>query len=177
MSKPSQLKSDFLIIPGVGAAGEYMKNLKSCGFDLAIKEFAAKGNRILGICLGFQIMMEYSEEDGGIEGLGLLKGKVERIPNGHSHNGWEIFNFDKHRYLESKLWMKNRVSRHRYIKGRVFYNHEYAVINHCKSQKNIEMPGKISKYSSLIVSGTIMGCQFHPEKSQITGDSFLSIIL
>lgn len=177
INRPSEMASDILIIPGVGAVGEYMKKLRSSGFDAAIKDFAAEGKRILGICLGFHIMMEFSEEDGGVDCIGLLRGKVERIASDYSHNDWEIFEFDKSGFLEPDLWTKNRKSKQRFLKGRVFYNHEYAVLNHCKTQKSLEIPGKLSKYSSLIVSGSIMGFQFHPEKSQITGDSLLKIIL
>ena len=112
-----------------------------------------------------------------MECIGLLRGKVERIAPNYSHNGWENFDFDKNGFLEPNIWMENRKSKKRFIKGRVFYNHEYAVSNQCKTQKSLEIPGKLSKYSSLIVKGPIMGCQFHPEKSQITGDSLLKLIL
>lgn len=171
------MTSDFLIIPGVGSAGEYMKKLKLLGFDNAIKDFVSNGKKILGICLGFQIMMENSEENGGVECIGLLKGKVERIAPHYSHNGWEPFNFDKYKFFGPNLWVETNKSRRRFINGRVFYNHEYSVLNNCKTQKNLSIPGKLSIYSSVIVKGSIMGCQFHPEKSQITGDSFLSLIL
>ena len=75
ISKPSQMESELWIIPGVGAVGEYMKKLKLTGFDSAIKDFAVNGKRVLGICLGFQILMEFSEEDGGWSALVCLEVK------------------------------------------------------------------------------------------------------
>ena len=69
VDQASDIKSSLLILPGVGSAGPYMKRLKKGKFDQAILKHVDKGGRLLGICLGFQIMSAYSEEDGGVEGF------------------------------------------------------------------------------------------------------------
>ena len=85
-------QADKVILPGVGAFGEAMEKLES--FDLVgpIKEVVAKGTPFLGICLGLQLLFEYSEEKEGCKGLSLLKGGIKRIPDAPGlkvpHMGW-----------------------------------------------------------------------------------------
>lgn len=82
ISTPDQvLKSDGLVLPGVGAFGDAMANLRSNGLDLAIKDFHTTGRPVLGICLGLQILFDDSNEFGQTEGLGLLSGKVRSFSN------------------------------------------------------------------------------------------------
>ena len=86
------LKADKVILPGVGSFGDAMANLKRLGLDDVIREVAANGTPFLGICLGLQLLFESSEETPGVEGLGILKGKVLRIPDKEGlkipHIGW-----------------------------------------------------------------------------------------
>ena len=89
VTEPDDVQSEMLVLPGVGSAGSYMKRMKSGNFDEAVKAHIEKGRRVMGICLGFQIMMEYSEEDGHVKGLGILDGHVERLAGQTSHNAWE----------------------------------------------------------------------------------------
>ncbi|MGN0852587.1 MAG: imidazole glycerol phosphate synthase subunit HisH [Kiritimatiellia bacterium] len=72
-------QADRVIFPGVGAAASAMANLKALGLDDAVKDVAAKGRPFLGICLGMQILFAHSEEDGGVETLGLLPGRVVKF--------------------------------------------------------------------------------------------------
>jgi glutamine amidotransferase len=73
------LKEELCILPGVGSAGPYMERLDALGFTEAIKHHVLKGRRLLGICLGFQILFDHSDEDGGTKLLSILQGKVERL--------------------------------------------------------------------------------------------------
>lgn len=76
-SDPAEIRSaDQLVFPGVGAAGAAMRNLRRLGVDDALRDAVARGTPFLGICLGTQIVMEYSEEDGGTACLGFLPGQV-----------------------------------------------------------------------------------------------------
>ena len=87
-SDPELLKnSDAAVLPGVGSFGDAMDNIKARGLLEPIKEFAASGKPFLGICLGLQILFESSEESPGVEGLGILKGKIVRIPAAEGQRG------------------------------------------------------------------------------------------
>ena len=73
-------KADKVILPGVGAFGDAMRNLRQTGLDTVIREVVDKGIFFLGICLGLQVLFESSEEAPGVPGLGILKGNILRIP-------------------------------------------------------------------------------------------------
>ena len=91
------LAADHVILPGVGAFGDAMKKLHGYGLVSVIREVAEKEIPFLGICLGLQLMFESSEEAPGVEGLGLLPGKILRIPGGEGlkipHIGWNSLTF------------------------------------------------------------------------------------
>ena len=77
---PVLLNADKVILPGVGSFGDAMNNLNKFGLVPVIKEITDKGTPFLGICLGLQLLFESSDETPGVEGLGLLKGKIVKIP-------------------------------------------------------------------------------------------------
>ena len=85
-------KADEVILPGVGSFGDAMENLHSFGLVSALKEAASEGKPVLGICLGLQLFFESSEESPGVEGLGLLRGRIRRFPEMPGlkipHMGW-----------------------------------------------------------------------------------------
>jgi len=172
---PENLSSNLMILPGVGSAKLYDKNLREKKFDIAIKKHLDNGGRLIGICLGYQILFDFLEEDGGVEGLGILKGKVERIRTLKSHTGWEFFLFKNNKL--SELWNSNKFSKSKkkIIKGRVFYNHNYGVIPSDKNMINAEI-SNLQDYTSYTISEQIVGFQFHPEKSQITGQTLIEMI-
>ncbi|MEP1744164.1 MAG: imidazole glycerol phosphate synthase subunit HisH [Kangiellaceae bacterium] len=177
LNKASDIKSTLLILPGVGSAGSYMKRLKLGRFDEAIFEHVDKGGRILGICLGFQIMSAYSEEDGGVEGLNFIDGYVERLQGNASHNSWEPI-YVRRDELEGQSFNRQmNLSKKRILDGRVFYNHEYGFVNKEENSFSIPVSDALPKYSGLLVKDKIIGMQFHPEKSQITGLELVSMIL
>lgn len=171
------LESDLLILPGVGSVGSYMARLLDGNHDVAIREHLTNGGRLLGICLGFQIMTKYSEEDGGVECLGLIDGHVERIGADISHNGWEPLQFRTNEMNEQSFNNQYKLTKKRVLNGRVFYNHEYGVVN--KENKSFSTPvsNHFSQYDGLFVKDKIIGIQFHPEKSQITGLDLITMIL
>jgi len=177
VNSAQNIKSDLLILPGVGSAGSYMARLIDGNYDVAIREHLANGGRLLGICLGFQIMTKYSEEDGGVSCLGLINGHVERIGTEISHNGWEPLRFRNDDMNEQLFHNQYKLTNKRVLNGRVFYNHEYGVVN--KEDKSFSTPvsNYLPKYAGLFVKDKIIGIQFHPEKSQITGLDLISMIL
>ncbi|MCG9579481.1 imidazole glycerol phosphate synthase subunit HisH [Vibrio tubiashii] len=177
INDPNGINSDLLILPGVGSAGSYMKRLTDGRFDQAILEHLDKGGRLLGICLGFQIMSNWSEEDGGVKGLGIISGRVERLPHNMSHNSWEAINFNKTKLLGQSLNNKMNYSRKRILNGRVFYNHEYGFVNDDKEAFTVPVSKQLEQYSGFLVKDNIIGIQFHPEKSQRTGAELISMII
>ena len=90
--KETLLQAEKVIVPGVGAFGDAMGKMHQYGLVEVLREIAAKGTPLLGICLGLQLLFESSEETPGVEGLGLLPGKIVRIPDKEGfkipHMGW-----------------------------------------------------------------------------------------
>lgn len=168
---PHDLEScDSLIFPGVGDAAFAMSELKKTGFDDFLKDWAASGKRILGVCLGSQIIFDFSEE-GNTACLGLIKGKIvhlskllqnknEKIP----HMGWNnLFRENGETELLKDVDEKSDF----------YFVHSYAVVpNDEKIVKAYAEYGE-AKIPSIIESNNIFACQFHPEKS---GEAGLKII-
>jgi len=171
------IKSDLLVLPGVGAAGSYMERLKKGSHDQAILEHVGKGGRLLGICLGFQIMSNYSEENGHVTGLGLLDGHVERLSSQCSHNAWESIFLRRNKMNGQSFNNQCRLTKKSVLNGRVFYNHEYGFINQDLNSFSLPISDSLSQYSGLLVKDNIIGIQFHPEKSQVSGSELISMIL
>lgn len=172
------MSSELLVMPGVGATGRFMHELKKTGFDEAIRNHVKSDGRLLGICLGFQVMFEYSEEDGGVQTLGILDGKVERLKRAGTHNGWEHAEYDFRKTEISKYWRKSKLTRSKILRGRFFYNHEYAVINgNINEQYSFPISSQFSRYSGIVIRRNVIGVQYHPEKSQQSGVDLLKHIL
>ena len=177
VNQVSELKSDILILPGVGTVGSYMARLKASSFDKAVIEHVQRGGRLIGICLGFQIMAHFSEEDGGVECLNLIDAQVYRLTDQNSHNGWEFLSFKKNSMNGQSFNSSQKLTRKTVLTGRVFYNHEYGVINMDKEAFTVPVSPSLQQYTGLFVKNRIVGIQFHPEKSQITGIELISMIL
>ena len=149
--------SDYLVLPGVGAFGSAMENLKP--FEDIIKEHVADDKPFLGICLGQQVLMGASEESPGVEGLNLFRGHVEKLPSGVKipHMGW------------NKLMIKNDSPILEGIDGEYFYFvHSYHVI-----PDDDEIIAGVCEYGSEVVASlsqnNLFSTQFHPEKSGKSG--------
>ena len=156
------LRADKIILPGVGAFGDAMRNLKKYGLDQVIHEAVEQNIPFLGICLGLQLLFESSEESPGVEGLGILKGKILRIPEQEGlkipHMGW------------NSLKLENDGRLFRGIEGEpyVYFVHSY----YLKAEEE-EIVRAATTYSTCIHAsvekGNVFACQFHPEKSSTVG--------
>lgn len=159
--------ADKLILPGVGAFEDAAAKLKDSGLDLLVREKAAAGVPLMGICLGMQLLFEKSFEYGEHEGLGLLKGQVVcmsgklppelKIP----HMGWNQLQKTK----DSKLLQ------HIHNGDFVYFVHSYFAADCDDSVAAITEYG--IPMTAAVEYGNIFGCQFHPEKS---GDVGLQIL-
>ena len=156
------LKADKVILPGVGAFGDAMAQLKKYELDKVVHEVAAMEKPLLGICLGLQLMFESSEETPGVEGLHLLDGHIHRIPDAEGikipHIGWNSLGFPK----ESRLF--KGIPERAYV----YFVHSY----YLKAAEE-EIVAATTEYSTHIHAavehGNIFACQFHPEKSSTVG--------
>ena len=177
VTHPENLTSEMCVLPGVGSAGPYMERLNASGFTEAIKYHVLKGRRLLGICLGFQILFDHSDENDGTALLSVLQGKVERIDGKQNHNGWENLNIAVNRFKCKGHWGNGNHSSKHFLRGRAFYNHEYAVLNNEQFDYSIPLSSKLIQYTGFAIKDNIAGAQFHPEKSQVFGLNFIKGLL
>lgn len=156
-------RADRVILPGVGAFQDAAEKLRSSGMDRAVKEEAARGKPLLGICLGMQMLFERSYEYGVHEGLGLVKGEIrpiaERIPAGLKipQMGWNSLRFVQ----ESPLLKYSREGEY------VYFVHSYSAVNCEDSLLAVTEYG--ADLTAAVGKGNVFGCQFHPEKSGDVG--------
>ena len=164
------LGADGIILPGVGAFGDAMEKLHAYDLVEPIKEAVNKQIPFLGICLGLQLLFESSEESPGVEGLGLLKGKIIRIPEKKDlrvpHVGWNSLEYPR--------------------KGRLFQNvpegsYVYFVHSYYLAAAEEEIVKATTEYGvtihASVEKGNLFACQFHPEKSSEVGFQILQNFL
>ena len=158
-------KADRLVLPGVGAFEDAAKKLRASGLDGFVRQQAAEGKPLLGICLGMQMLFEKSYEYGEHEGLGLLKGQVVpmegklpaelKIP----HMGWNALEVKQGRLLKA-------------VDGQyVYFVHSFFASGCSDSLAAVTEYG--IPITAAVEKGNIFGCQFHPEKSGNVGLSIL----
>lgn len=156
------LNADGVILPGVGAFGDAMEKLRTYGLVEVIHECVAKQIPFLGICLGLQLMFDSSEESPGVEGLHLLKGRIQRIPAEGNlkipHIGWNNLHFPN----KSRLF--DGIAEDSYV----YFVHSYYL-----AAKEEQIVAATTEYGTLIHAavekGNVFACQFHPEKSSDVG--------
>ena len=155
---------DKVILPGVGAYKKAMEHLKSRGMKDAILEFANSGKPLLGICLGMQLLLDYSEEFGKSEGLGLIEGEVIEFDKSKftsklkvPHMGWNKLFIEK----DSKLF-KN-------IKREIYLYFVHSFHATCRDEFIIGKTIYGYSFPSAIEKENIYGFQPHPEKSHDFG--------
>lgn len=174
---PRAIRSDTILLPGVGSVKTYMRSLKETGFDQVLKTHVANDKRLIGICLGFQVMSNFSEEDGGVECLGLLNGQVKKLGEDVCHNGWEGLNIRLDQLGDQQFHSAMALTQKKVLNGRVFYNHEYGFVANDRELLSVPISDSFSEFSGMVIAGKIIGMQFHPEKSQQSGLTLLSMIL
>ncbi len=160
---PGKLSAaDAAVLPGVGAFGEAMESLKNSGFVNPILDFIASGKPFLGICLGLQLLFESSEEAPGVPGLGVLKGKILRIPAAPGlkipHVGWNT------------LSVRDRNGLFRDIIGQpyVYFVHSYYLRAEDRSIVSATAEYGVT-IDAAVRRNNLEAVQFHPEKSGRTG--------
>lgn len=168
------LNTDGVVLPGVGAYSHGMEKLKEHGLDLVIKDFAATGRPVLGICLGMQLLLSESDEFGLTKGIGLIPGsvrqlkllnpKVQKLP----HVSW------------NELQKPNNVSWDGTIfeevnpEENMYFVHSFAAVPENESHVLSLTNYSDSQFCSSVKNGNVYGCQFHPEKSAVEGLKIVS---
>ena len=156
------LAADKVILPGVGAFGNAMDKLKQYDLVDIIHQIVEKGTPFLGICLGLQLMFESSEESPGVEGLGLLKGRIVRIPEKDGLKvpqiGWNDLQFPK----ESRLFKGFQGGEY------VYFVHSYYLQAAEKSDVAATTEYGVHIHAA-VEHDNLFACQFHPEKSADVG--------
>jgi imidazole glycerol-phosphate synthase subunit HisH len=160
---PDELRrAEGLVLPGVGAFPQAMRNLDALGLPELIRELTGRGTPLLGICLGMQLLFDSSEEMGGAAGLGLIGGEVTRLSARGlrvPHIGWNEVRFERASPLTAELPSQ----------GCPFYHvHSFAA--------RPRDPGHVvgsteygERFATIATRENVLGVQFHPEKSSRHG--------
>jgi imidazole glycerol-phosphate synthase subunit HisH len=162
-SDPAALRAAAgLVVPGVGAFPRAMDNLGELGLDELIRERVAQGTPVLGICLGMELAFEYSTEQGGSAGLGIIPGEVRRLEAGSlklPHIGWNEVRFSK---PQSPL-IENLP-----LECAFYHVHSFAPVP-AQEQDVLGTAEYGTPFVSAVERGSFYGVQFHPEKSSAAG--------
>ncbi len=156
------LAADHVILPGVGAFGDAMEQLKKYELDKVIREVTEQNKPLLGICLGLQLLFESSEESPGVEGLHILDGQVLRIPDKEGlkipHIGWNSLSYPNQGRLFAGIPED----------AYVYFVHSYYL-----KAADPSIVCAVTEYSThihaAVEKGNVFACQFHPEKSSSVG--------
>jgi imidazole glycerol-phosphate synthase subunit HisH len=155
--------SDGVVLPGVGAFPEAMRQVTRLGLDQPLTERARAGGPLLGLCLGMQLLFERSSEHEGAAGLGLLPGDVTALQAPKlPHIGWNLVGFERESALTDGLG-----------EAAAFYHvHSFA----CRPADEADVVGRSEygeRFVSIVERGALFGTQFHPEKSSVDGLALL----
>ncbi len=156
------LSAQKIILPGVGAFGDFMSGLRVRGLEQVVKDVAQRGVPLLGICVGMQALFEAGEEMGTHAGLGLLAGKVTRFAESLSvkipHTGWNQLE------IQEEACLFSGINPGAYV----YFNHSYF----CQVWNSSDIIATTDygiNYACAVRRENIFGVQFHPEKSQAVG--------
>lgn len=160
------MNADKVILPGVGSFGDAMAHLREYNLVEVIKDVVAEKKPFLGICLGLQLLYESSEETPGVEGLGILKGKILRIPEQKDlkipHMGWNSL------HLQNDGRLFRGIEQNPYV----YFVHSYYL--KAEEEETVKATTEYSvKIHASVEKDNVFACQFHPEKS---GDLGLQIL-
>jgi len=162
-SDPDEVaRAEKLVLPGVGAFGEAMRNLNARELVEPILTAVGQGVPVLGVCLGMQLLFDWSEEMGVHQGLGIVSGKVARFPEDPGlkvpHMGWSRLEFPVQSHLFAGLPQGEMA----------YFVHSYHVV-----PEDAEVIAALAHHGAPFVAGiersNVMGAQFHPEKSSAAG--------
>lgn len=156
------LRADKVILPGVGAFGEAMAQIRHYGLDKVIYQVVENRTPFLGICLGLQLLFERSDETPGVEGLGILKGEILRIPEKDQlkipHMGWNSLQLQN----EGRLFRGFTESPYVYFVHSYYLKAEDESIVKATTEYGVNIHASVEK-------DNVFACQFHPEKSSDAG--------
>ncbi len=151
-----------IVLPGVGAFGDFMARLRRLGLEEPLREALARNSTLLGICVGMQALFESSEEMGFYSGLGLFKGRVVRFPQRPllkvPHTGWNELIVRQEHFLLAGLPERPFA----------YFNHAYYCLPQ-QSENCIAATHHEVTFASVVASENLCAVQFHPEKSQKVG--------
>ena len=160
------MNADKVILPGVGSFGDAMEHLREYNLVEVIKDVVAEKKPFLGICLGLQLLYESSEETPGVEGLGILKGKILRIPEQKDlkipHMGWNSL------HLQNDGRLFRGIEQNPYV----YFVHSYYLKAGEEETVKATTEYSVNIHAS-VEKDNVFACQFHPEKS---GDLGLQIL-
>jgi len=164
-SDPDKLSAyDKLILPGVGAFGDAMEHLRMRGMDEAVREYAASGKYLFGICLGMQLLFDSSEEFGLNEGLGLIQGRVAAFDSSRFHTPLKVPHMGWNRMFTKQHSLFEGLDEAHYL----YFVHSYHVL--CKNEDNSIGESVYGyRFTSAVANDNVMGIQPHPEKSHKNG--------
>lgn len=156
------LSADKVILPGVGAFGDAMENLRRYHLDKVIYQVVERDIPFLGICMGLQLLFEKSDESKGVEGLGILEGEICRIPDCEGlkipHMGWNSL------HLQNNGRLFKDIDEDAYV----YFVHSYYL--KAKDEKIVKATTEYSTHiHASVEKGNVFACQFHPEKSSDVG--------
>ncbi len=164
-SDPGKFKDyDKLILPGVGAFGDAMEHLRERNMIEALREYAASGKYMLGICLGMQLLFESSEEFGSHEGLGLIKGSVTAFDSSKFSEALKVPHMGWNRMFTAEHPLFENLDDEHYL----YFVHTYHV--NCVNKNDIIGTTNYGyDFTSAVAHGNVFGIQPHPEKSHENG--------
>ncbi len=176
ITNPKQYIKGPIILPGVSSSTQLMNNLRATGFETLLKELNSTGEKIIGICAGFQVLGVYTEEDVGTDCLNILPFKVSRLKDTFgvetTCTGWKKVNIK----IKEQTLLKEDFKKKRVLRGEAYFNHEYGVSSNDYPLHNDYNYGISEGYYSHIINNNVYGFQFHPEKSSVFGRELLGIL-
>lgn len=160
--KETILRADKVVLPGVGAFGDAMEKLRRYHLEEIIKEVVSRKTPFLGICLGLQLLFESSEEAPGVDGLGILKGRIIKIPDNTGLKvpqiGWNSLKFPN----SGRLFQGIREDSYVYFVHSYYLQADEPEIVTAATEYVVQIHASVEK-------DNVFACQFHPEKSSDVG--------
>ncbi len=164
-------RPDVIILPGLGKFEAGMTALRDRNLVEIIKDWTNEGTKVVGICLGMQLLAMNSEESIGVEGLGLIRSKIDRLPSDQSeripHTGWAEINIANYAQPFSTLAKRSDF----------YFVHSYHLIPEDEKDVLTKTPFGNFNFVSGVLSKNVVGFQFHPEKSGNVGKKLVSEII